>query len=124
MSFLQIGLAAFAILSAVVSQIVFKYWVNSMGSLSVSAGGAWRLISEILKSPLMLLGLVLYGLGFLAWLFLLSRAALSLVYPVVVSLNILAVLAISAFLFKESITILQLFGVLVVLVGIFLVLRV
>lgn len=123
MSFLQIGLAAFAILSAVVSQIVFKYWVNSMGSLSVSAGGTWRLISEILKSPLMLLGLVLYGLGFLAWLFLLSRAALSLVYPVVVSLNILAVVAVSAFLFKESVAPFQLLGILVVLIGIFLVFR-
>lgn len=123
MSLLQIGLAGFAILSAVTSQVVFKYWIGSMGSLSVSAGGAGRLVLEILKSPLMLLGLLLYGLGFLAWLFLLSRATLSLVYPVVVSLNIIAVLAISAFFFKETITTPQLFGVLVVLAGIFLIFR-
>lgn len=124
MTILQMGLTAFAVVSAVGSQLIFKHWVNSVGSLPLSAEGVGRLFVKILGSPLMLTGLVLYGLGFLAWILLLSRTSLSLVYPVVISLNILLILSLSAVFFRESIYPLQILGIFFVLLGIFLVFKI
>ncbi len=124
MTILQMGLTAFAVVSAVGSQLIFKHWVNSVGSLPLSAEGVGRLFVKILGSPLMLTGLVLYGLGFLAWILLLSRTSLSLVYPVVISLNILLILSLSAVFFRESIYQLQILGIFFVLPGIFLVFKI
>ena len=120
MSLTTLGLIAFTVLSAVSSQTIFKSWSNQLGSQRISAGNALDIFLKILQSPLMLLALIIYGLGFMSWIFLLSRNELSLVYPVVLSINIAVMLIASALIFHESINLVQLLGTFVVIAGIYL----
>lgn len=120
MSFTTLGLIAFTVLSAVSSQTIFKSWSDQLGSQRISAGNVLDVFLRILQSPLMLLALIIYGLGFMSWIFLLSRNELSLVYPVVLSVNIVAMLIASALIFHESINFVQILGTFVVIAGIYL----
>lgn len=69
----------------------------------------------------MLAALFLYGLGFLSWVYLLSRNSLSLVYPVVLSLNIILIFLFSRLLFHETVSLPQMAGIAVIIAGIYLV---
>ena len=121
MSLTSISLLLFAVASAVSTQLIFKHWVSDMGAFSISFAGVFAMIWKILQNPLMLAALFLYGLGFLSWVYLLSRNSLSLVYPVVLSLNIILIFMFSRLLFHETVSMLQMVGIAVIIAGIYLV---
>ncbi|OHA00775.1 MAG: hypothetical protein A3H71_01890 [Candidatus Sungbacteria bacterium RIFCSPLOWO2_02_FULL_48_13b] len=121
MSLTSISLLLFAVASAVSTQLIFKYWVLDMGAFSISFAGVFAMIWKILQNPLMLAALFLYGLGFLSWVYLLSRNSLSLVYPVVLSLNIILIFMFSRLLFHETVSMLQMAGIAVIIAGIYIV---
>lgn len=68
------------------------------------------------------LGLVMYGVGAVLWLFVLSRFELSLAYPFV-SLSFVMVAALSAVFLGEHLSILRLLGVALIVAGSILVAR-
>lgn len=68
------------------------------------------------------LGLALYGLSSIAWLWVLSRAQLSFAYPVL-ALSFPIVVALSAVLFGESVGPIQWIGVLLIIAGVSLLSR-
>lgn len=119
MSIKLVALIVFAIGAAVSSQLVFKYWVEKIGDMPFSASGIITLLSRIFQSPLMIGALALYGAGFIAWLYLLSRSQVSVVYPIVLSANIILVSALSAFFFKEMLDIYQIIGIGAIITGIY-----
>lgn len=106
-------------LAAVVSQFLFKKGIATVGGLNFSLANFWLVIKSIFKSPYILIGLVFYGLGFLLWLFVLSKLKLSIVYPFT-ALNIVLITLISHFFLKESISILQIVSVVLICTGIVL----
>lgn len=114
-------LVGFTICAAVASQLIFKHWVSAMGGIPFTLGGVFGIFTRIFQSPLMIAGLLLYGLGFLAWIFLLSKASISLVYPVILSANIILVLLLSHFFFNETLGLIQIVGIALILLGIFMV---
>jgi drug/metabolite transporter (DMT)-like permease len=66
------------------------------------------------------LGVLLYGGSFLLWLYILSRNPVSFAYPIAVGVT-LAVTVLGAYFFLgEKITVLQVVGILVMLVAVFL----
>ena len=110
-----------SILTGVAGQTVIKMGVSQPGA-SEAADGLFSLVNMILRSPLVLLGLVLYGIGALAWIAVLSRVDLSVAYPFL-ALNFILVTLSSMFFLGESIPWLRWVGVLVVCSGILLVAR-
>src|SRR3546814_10668309 len=78
--------------------------------------------SDVCSSDLIILGLGLYGIGALLWLFVLGRAPLSLAYPFVGIGFILTMLA-GAFWLNESISVARAAGTLLIAVGCVLVAR-
>jgi drug/metabolite transporter (DMT)-like permease len=68
------------------------------------------------------LGLVLYGVGALAWIAVLARIDLSIAYPFL-ALNFVLVTLSSQFLLGENVPLLRWLGVLVICGGIILVAR-
>lgn len=121
MTIQTIGLLVFAVVAAVSSQLIFKSWVVMLGRLPVSSAGVLSILTRMLQSPLMLAGLLLYAAGFLAWIFLLGRTSLSSVYPIILSANIVLVLVGASWLFHESLSGVQIFGVVMIGFGIFLI---
>ncbi|MGE5140649.1 MAG: hypothetical protein ACM3JD_14370 [Rudaea sp.] len=67
-------------------------------------------------------GIVLYGLSALCWLWVLSRAQLSLVYPIL-ALTFPIVVGLSAVLFGEPVPVLRWVGVAVIMMGVSLLAR-
>ncbi|OHB21282.1 MAG: hypothetical protein A2939_04115 [Parcubacteria group bacterium RIFCSPLOWO2_01_FULL_48_18] len=75
----------------------------------------------ILLEPHIVIALILYFSGLFLWLKILTRAELSHVYPVLISLVIVVTSILSFFLFKESVTGFKIAGVIFIIVGIFLI---
>jgi multidrug transporter EmrE-like cation transporter len=108
-------------ISGVAGQTVIKLGVSRPGAAEATAG-LFSLIAMIFRSPLILLGLMLYGVGALAWIAVLSRLDLSLAYPFL-ALNFVLVALVSRIFLGESIPSLRWLGIMVICVGILLVAR-
>jgi drug/metabolite transporter (DMT)-like permease len=97
-----------------VAQLSFKYGVSS---ILIKADS--HLIAKALAflfSPFVLLGLSLYGVGTVLWLFALRQVDLSLAYPFV-GMSFIFVLLFSAFFLQEAITLNRILGTLVIVGG-------
>ena len=110
-----------SVLCGVAGQTVIKIGVSQPGAAEAAAGFL-PLVTMILRSPLVLLGLVLYALGALAWIAVLARVDLSVAYPAL-ALNFILVTISSQFLLGEHVPWLRWLGVLVICSGIILVAR-
>ncbi|MDZ3833328.1 MAG: hypothetical protein U0S50_16150 [Sphingopyxis sp.] len=111
--FVSVGLSALAQLSL------------KMGTDKVAVGRAQGVGGELLglfQSPWVLVGLTLYGLGAMLWLFVLGRAPLSLAYPFVGMGFVLTMLA-GALVLGESVGVARVAGTLMIAAGCVLVAR-
>jgi undecaprenyl phosphate-alpha-L-ara4N flippase subunit ArnE len=99
--------------------------LNSAGQLLMKSvrGGqpGTSLVSSFLHFELWV-AIILYGFSALAWLWVLSRAPLSLAYPVL-ALSFPIVVGLSALLFSETISTIHWLGVSVIVVGVSLLSR-
>ena len=86
------------------------------------AAGIGSELGGLLQSPMVIVGLGLYGVGALLWLFVLGRAPLSLAYPFVGMGFILTMLA-GAFWLNESVSFARVAGTLLIATGCVLVAR-
>lgn len=97
--------------------------LNSIGQLLIKMGtieigeitGVEKLINVKLLS-----GIFLFGLSFLTWIYILFKANLSYAFPFAVGLGYVAVIGLSILVLRESATILQAAGMVLVGVGVFL----
>lgn len=80
------------------------------------------IVSKIFTSPYVLLGLFLYGLSAILWLYVLSKIELSLAYPLV-SISYIVVLLGSYFFFQETLSWPRLLGIALILVGVIFISR-
>nr|WP_115994934.1 EamA family transporter [Cohnella lupini] len=95
----------------VVGQTVWKIGLEKAGGLRLGNG------FEVMTSPFILLGIVLYGLATVLWLYVLSRLPLSIAYPMQSCAYVFA-LFIAFYLFKESVPLNRWIGAGIVLAGI------
>ncbi len=109
------------IVAASVAQLLFKKGVTNLGSLDFSLTGIISLIPRVFQSGWLLLGVGLFVVAFLTYLIVLSKYQLNIVYPIFVSLGIIIVSLASWFSFKETLSWLQILGIIVIIFGIFLV---
>lgn len=71
----------------------------------------------------LIFGVLLYVIGFIMWLYVLSRMNLSIAYPVAITLSFLAILVSSILLLKEELTINIIVGSLMCVAGIIFILK-
>ncbi len=98
-----------------VAQLSFKYGVSNI-DLTHYSGTAVK-IWFLFTSPFVILGLVLYGVGTILWLFALKQVDLSLAYPFV-GMSFLFVFAFSVLFLQESFDITRFLGTVVIVIGI------
>lgn len=116
-----IGLILVSVTLAGVAQITLKSGVNRVTGAqggTLQLGGA--ALKALLVSPLVLGGLVLFGLSAVVWLFALSRASLSFAYPFA-ALGYVLIVAFSVLVLHETVPPLRWLGVACIVVGIVLV---
>lgn len=99
--------------------------LNAVASLFlkfVTAGGP--LISlATLKNPYLYAALVLFGLNIVGYGLFLQRTTLAIGYPVYVGVTLAIVLGLSFLVLKETITPVQVFGIVLILGGVVLAVR-
>jgi drug/metabolite transporter (DMT)-like permease len=78
---------------------------------------------HVVTRPHVIIGLVLYGLGFVTWLASLRQYPLTVVYPVFVGVSYVSVLAGSVVILHESLSSLNVVGVTLIAGGVLLVVR-
>ena len=107
---------------AVASQTLFKHTSTLVTTHGEAVSFVGRFI-ELLQMPSFIFALVLYGLAFVVWVWLLSKDSLSVLYPIGLSLNVVLALASAHFFLSESISTTQIIGVCIIIAGIFIVAR-
>lgn len=111
---------AISILLAVTGQLLMKKGMLVFGTFPAS-----QLLYKIIPmflSPYIFFGLAFFGASAVAWLVVLSRLELSFVYPMVSIAYILVAIA-SWFFFSENINLIRCMGILVIIIGVFLISR-
>ncbi|HET9495590.1 MAG TPA: EamA family transporter [Chloroflexia bacterium] len=111
-----------AICLTVTGELLLKTGMNRHGELNVSLSTLVPTAVKLFTSPWVVGGFVFVFSGALFWLAVLSRWNLSVAYPML-SISYIIGIAASVFILKEKVGPLQLLGVLVIIVGVFLVSR-
>jgi multidrug transporter EmrE-like cation transporter len=120
-----VTLRLFLLILASVSLSALAQLALKMGTTAAASArttGVGGEVGGLIQSPMILVGLGLYGIGALLWLFVLGRAPLSLAYPFVGMGFILTMLA-GAFWLNESVSIARIAGTLLIATGCVLVAR-
>lgn len=95
-----------------IGQILYKY-----SSATIEWSLSIKTLVQIFSNWTVLLALSVYFLGSFLWIYLLKRMPLSVAYPVM-SLTYVAVMIVSATVFKEPVGINKIFGTLLILAGV------
>ena len=94
-----------------------------MGGIS---GNKAKLISDLSRvgfSPFIIIGLALYGFSFIIWLRVLTFNDLSRAYPIFATIVFLLTTALSIIFLKENVSAVRVVGIIIMLVGIYIVAR-
>ena len=110
-----------SVVSGVAGQTVMKLGVSRPGA-SDAASQLFSLLFLIIRSPLVILGLMLYGIGAVAWIAVLTRLELSVAYPFL-ALNFVLIAIVSRLVLGESLPPMRWLGIIVICAGIVLVSR-
>ena len=113
-SYILLGIA---IITTVLSQLLFKQGMTMLGSINFSLANMLSLAISVIKNPYLLTGLFFYGVSFLLWLIVLSKLKLSIVYPIT-SVNFILVIIASYFLFGERLSNMQYISILIIILGV------
>ncbi|OGD86673.1 hypothetical protein A2Z23_03015 [Candidatus Curtissbacteria bacterium RBG_16_39_7] len=112
-----------AIITAASGNLVLKYGMLRFGKMTLERSVVVPELFKLFTSPIILVGLFVYGLSFICWVKVLSTEDISRVYPIVVASTITLILLASAFFFKEVISPIRILGIVVIIIGIYLVFR-
>jgi len=108
---------------AVGGQIILKIGMNRIGSINVNSFQTLgKFFSEVFKSPLVWVGLLLYVLSAAIWLVVLSAVDLSFAYPFI-GVTYVLVLILSKFILKEDINPLRWAGAAIITIGVVVISR-
>jgi multidrug transporter EmrE-like cation transporter len=110
-------LIGLSIAAGVAGQTLLKLGVSQPGDTGIAAFNPLVIIGMIFKSPLMMGGLLLYGVGALSWIMVLSRMNLSYAYPFL-ALNFVLVALVSRLVLGESIPLMRWVGIALICAGI------
>ena len=101
--------------------LIIKYKINAIGE--VQLGSLKSIINyfiELLKSPLIICGILSIFISAFAWMTALSRLQISLAYPVAVGLNFFVVVTVALIFFGEQLSVGKVIGIVLIFISIFL----
>ena len=115
--------AVFCIILLVTGQTLLKVGLVRIGGTSfLGGGGIWQNVLKLFETPYIILGFVVYGISAILWLDVLSKLEFSVAFPLV-SLTYVFALIIGAFLFHEPVNISRILGVVLILGGLFFIIK-
>ena len=102
------------------AQLVFKVGIDRIGQLAFKWDNFWALVNQLMFSPWIIGGIGIYVLSVLLWFVVLSKAPVSVAYPLS-SLAYIAVAIAAYYFLGESLTVARVCGIVIILFGVYLV---
>lgn len=109
-----------SVLIGVAGQLLMKHGVTQIGE--VSSLGALNFLLRAALSPWIVGGIIAYVIGTIFWLFILSKVNVSYAYPML-SLGYVLLLFFAAFFLGEQVSPIRYAGVILIVLGVFLITR-
>lgn len=109
-----------AILFSTTGELLFKIGMNRIGSFDFSGSSIRAVLPRILLNPFIWIGFIGFGLGAVFWLAVLSRAPLSIAYPIL-ALSYFVVVVEARFILHERVTWKRILGVSIIVIGVIVV---
>jgi drug/metabolite transporter (DMT)-like permease len=106
-----------AILLSTTGELLFKTGMNQIGGFEFHSAALRKVLPTIVRNPFIWLGFLGFGSGALFWLAVLSRAPLSVAYPIL-ALSYFVVVVEAWLFLHERVTWQRLAGVLIIVVGV------
>lgn len=113
---------ATAIIATVAAQLLVKRGVLDLEGFNLSPAWIFNLVLSIFHNTYLVSGLILFGVAFLLWVIVLSRIQLSIAYSLSTAINLALVTILSVLLFKEHLSDVQVLGLFITVIGVFLIL--
>lgn len=113
-------LIALSVSAGVIGQILIKLGVGDGGLVAGANASFSSVFLTILTAPLVMGGLILYGVGAISWILVLSRMNLSHAYPFL-ALNFVLIAILSRLFLDEPIPMIRWVGIGIICVGIVLI---
>lgn len=107
----------------VLANLLMRYGLLKSGGLVLNRGDWLASWGATLAQPTFLVGVVLYGLAAVVWFYALSITEVSSGYPLLVGLTFAFVTLGAIVVFKESLNLLKIAGILIILTGIVILAR-
>lgn len=103
-------------LLAVAAQLLLRH-----GAMNLRGGLSFALVIEPFRNLSVFSGLVLHGISFFLYIYILSKLQLNVFYPIATGATIVMIAILSTLLLEEALTAMQMVGIVTIVVGIFLV---
>lgn len=113
-------LIIFCVLLNTAAQVLLKIGMKSIGHFDFILSNFWPIFSRVAQSPAILGGLFLYVLSVGFWMMALSRVEVSYAYPLS-SLGYVFTAMAGYFLLQEGLSVTRIFGIFIILGGVYLV---
>ena len=120
---IQILLLIGCIILAPAGNLLLKWGMNECGSIAETNLGVVPYYLNVFTKPQMWVGTVCYIVSALLWMAVLGMMDISAAYPIFVSAAFLIVTVAAVLLFQEHVNLMRILGILIVVLGIFLVSR-
>src|SRR3989344_4351511 len=108
---------------AVSGQMLLKKGSLTLGEIAKTPRCIIELGLSMFRNLNILGALAMFGIAFVMWTWVLSKMQLNIVYPIAVAVQLVLVSLGSWFLLKEALSLVQIAGVLIIIFGIFLLLK-
>jgi multidrug transporter EmrE-like cation transporter len=105
------------------ANILMKVSAKPRVAAPSSSDGVISVLLGLLFNPALIIGVSCYFLSMLTYIFILKRVNLNIVYPISSSCSMIAIGVISYVVFKEKISLVQVGGYALLIIGIFIIAR-
>lgn len=102
------------------AQLLLKAGMVRIGEFSFTAHNLFPIAFKIATSPFIVLGLIVYVISVSLWLLVLSRVPVGIAYPMTSLAYIFNVVG-AYLIFSEQINLVQIAGILVIILGVYLI---
>jgi len=116
----NLALILVSVMLGAAGQLLIKKGMLVYGA--VGALKVWSQAFRIFTVPYVLIGFICFVTSAILWLSVISRNEISYAYPMV-SVSYIVILVVSAFCFHESVTLLRIFGIFLICLGVIAITR-
>jgi len=102
-------------------QLIIKWRIGKLGSIPESINGKINFLFNLFLDPFILSGFFSAFIASLFWMLAVAKYELSSAYPLMVGFTLLIGNSIAIIIFRESINIYKIMGILFIIVGLFLI---